>query len=302
MSKPYSETLNLTTLLLRWKNELKNSSSSKVPALVMPQNIKPFKALNFEQRKENNIPVLMGTDGCLPREMSLSGITSELEKGNNSITDFFAIFEKYYLELLYKCQFKYNWSLLYEQQSMLKKTSKLSLLLNSLCRKTTDKKQYQSLYYRGISFFSPSNKRLTNLKMWLEHYFNTPINLQYAEPKQQSLESQDVTKLSENNNILGVNTLLGNKCSLYGDRIDILIDVTSLAAYHDWREDSERINLMREACHFYYKMEAKFNIKLRVPSCIIAEDSVKNRSNENMQLGISAFLGVAKNMKVEILL
>lgn len=300
MSKPYSDTLNLTDLLLRWKNELKNSSSHKDIMPIIDNKKALLKPLEIAHHKKSAIPALMGTDGCLPREMSLAGIISEFEKGNKSVSDFFAIFEKYYLNLLYKSQFKYNWSLLYEQQAISDKTSKLSLLLNSLCRKTTQKTQFQSFYYRGISIFTPSNKRLKNLKYWLESYFSMSFSLQYATPKNQHIESQDITRLSENNSLLGVNTLLGNQCSLYGDRIDILIEVKSITEYHDWREDSERIRLIYDACHFYYKMEAKFNIKIRVPSEVINQENRINKSHYKTQLGINAFLGEIRDAIIEI--
>ncbi len=226
-----------------------------------------------------NIPSLLGYYFTLP-ENFYHKILRLYFDDDDSMIDFFSLFENRYFDSYFYSFVKHDLALNYEDNVRNKGKEKkyLSDLFESIGGRLAQ--------YGGL--FSLKTSHVGILKRILEDYFGRTFNLYPEEPDYIPLVVNSCSKLGVNNSKLGDNFLLGKRCIVFGNNIIVEVKAKSEMDFYQLKDDADlkgEINMLIEEYMAYPP-----NVKIIIKTA--SSYMPKMKLGKESQLGISCFIPI----------
>lgn len=202
---------------------------------------------------------LFGTKGTLPRMLSMA-VSASVNSSDRAGMEFLQIFENRYYTLNLAASSKYNLLRQKEEESFAKRKStfKISDLLTTLMGISL-KSEFRHLDKRSLIKYSPVlNSASTNIDCLiniLTDYFQLEFTAKYSPVQMRLMSSSVYTKISrhEGTNVLGINTQLGRRIPIYGQQVDVFINVKTYDEYKYVFARHNLLNAVQELISYYLK-------------------------------------------------
>lgn len=226
-----------------------------------------------------NIPSLLGYYFTLP-EHFYHRILRLYFDDDDSMIDFFNIFESRYFDSYFYSFIKHDLALNYEDNIRKKIKGKryLSDLLKSIGGKIPQ--------YGGL--FSLKTSHVGVLKKILEDYFGRIFSLYPGEPDYIPLVTGTCSKLGAENSILGDSFLLGKTCVIFGNNIIVEVKAENEMDFIRLKNDIELKDKIKMVVEEYMAHPPDIEIMIKTASSYMPEMKL----GKKCQLGISCFIPI----------
>lgn len=253
-----------------------------------PQSIRNITVNNNHYYISNNDRGLLGTLGTLPRMLSMS-ITESSNSSDKAGQEFIQIFENRYYTLSLSASSKYNLLQQKEDESFSKRKTnyKISDLLTTLMGISLNG-EFKYLDKRNLIKYSTllnsTHRNVDVLINILKDYFEVDFSAKYSPLTMRQMPSSVLTRLStcEGNNLLGINTQLGKKIPMYGQHIDISINVRTYDEYDFIVSKPNFFNAVQELISYYLKNKFAFSLFVVVDINFLPQTVLSKRNNTFM--------------------
>ncbi len=226
-----------------------------------------------------NLPSLLGYYFTLPETFYSLTLRTYFDD-DDSMIDFFNIFENRHFELLFKSSCKNNLALNYEEEIRGVKKGKrylselLSLIGGSLPQ------------YGGLMSLKSSNAKV--IKNILEDYFNIKFKIYSDTPDYIPLVSGTCSKVGMENSTLGVSLLLGKSCIIFGNKMIVEIEAENEDNFQQLRSDIKLKEKIERVISEYMATPIVINIVIKTKSAFMPRAMLGK--NDTSELGSSCFI------------
>ncbi|WP_298771897.1 type VI secretion system baseplate subunit TssG [uncultured Shewanella sp.] len=226
-----------------------------------------------------NLPSLLGYYFTLP-EMFYSLTLRTYFDDDDSMIDFFNIFENRHFELLFKSSCKNNLALNYEEEIRGAKKGKryLSGLLGVIGGSLPQ--------YGGVMSLKSSHAKV--IKNILEDYFDIKFKIYSDVPDYIPLVSDTCSKVGVENSNLGVSLLLGKSCVIFGNKMVVEIEAENEENFQQLRTDIKLKDKIEMVISEYMATPIVISIVIKTKALFMPR--IILGKNDTSKLGYSCFM------------
>ncbi len=223
-----------------------------------------------------NFMGLTGSMGILPYHYT-ELIQKRVKIKDNSLRDFFDLFNHRTISLFYQASTKYRLAINYERHKINKETmpddfTQALLSLIGLGSPHLRNRLYTNdeslIYYSGL--LSEQIKTSSGLKQILEEHFKVPIKIREFIGQWQELIDDVRSRLpqgkssSGQNNRLGKSAMLGRKGWLAQGKFSVIIGPLNSTQLEDFSPGTKALKAMNEIVRLYAGMEYDYDFKIQI--------------------------------------
>ncbi len=233
---------------------------------------------NIKQWKMDiNFIGLTGSSGILPYHYTETALKQTKLK-NNSMIDFFNLFNHRTTSLFYQSSCKYNFPIEFERKRLESPnndvTDNYTQILLSLIgfgtKHITNRlytKDESLIYYAGL--FTERVRTASSLKQILQNHFSIPVEIKEFIGQWQNLISDVRTRLSSTsssaqNNCLGKSVMLGRKGWFVQGKIRIILGPLNRSQLHIFSPGTNTLKALDEIVRLYIGIEHDYDFIIRI--------------------------------------